>query len=484
MNFLKGVQCMAVHERPARADLLAADGRARRGVVRADPGRPRERSGRLGRLKQERWLKLLALPLVLALLVGAMLLPAGMPASAGGRAVAATESQTPPIKPEMALGRLFTAQQVDSNWFTPDFLAQVPLSQIQAIVSSISASLGNLRGVDVNDGNDTVIFDQGSIPIKSVTLDDQGRFSALLLGPPQFSNPANALNQAESSIQVLPGQVSLLVQRDGQDMISVNPDQSLAVGSTFKLAVLLALRQQVNAGPRSWSDVVGVATQWKTLPSGMLQDWPDSSLLTLQTLATLMISISDNTAADALIELAGRPAIEALSPGNVPFLTPKELFALKDSPNQDLLDEYRSGDEATRRAVLQQADLRPSPSPAVLSGEPVAPDVEYFFSARTLCSIMGQVEDLPLMSVNPGAADPSQWSKVAFKGGSEPGVINLTQWLVDSAGHSYCVVATWNDPTVDGAKFTSMVTQLIAALGPAPQPSVAPFAPSTGGSGS
>ncbi|MFL9455456.1 serine hydrolase [Tolypothrix bouteillei VB521301_2] len=48
----------------------------------------------------------------------------------------------------------------------------------------------------------------------------------------------------------------------------------------------------------AWKDVVQLQPSEKSLPSGMLHTWPDGSYLTVQTLASLMISLSDNTATD------------------------------------------------------------------------------------------------------------------------------------------------------------------------------------------
>jgi hypothetical protein len=73
--------------------------------------------------------------------------------------------------------------------------------------------------------------------------------------------------------------------------------------------------------------------------------------------------------------------------------------------------------------------------------------VEWPFAATELCNLMAQVEALPLMSINPGVANPNNWARVAFEGGSEPGVLNLTTWLEPDSGEPYCVVTTWNDAT-------------------------------------
>jgi hypothetical protein len=55
--------------------------------------------------------------------------------------------------------------------------------------------------------------------------------------------------------------------------------------------------------------------------------------------------------------------------------------------------------------------------------------VEWFFSTRELCALMAEVRGQPLMQVNPGVANPEDWETISFKGGSEPGVLNLTTAL-------------------------------------------------------
>ena len=54
-------------------------------------------------------------------------------------------------------------------------------------------------------------------------------------------------------------------------------------------------------------------------------------------------------------------------------------------------------------------------------------------------------------------ASPADWQHIAFKGGSESGVINLTTWLVGQSGMNYCVIATWNnDEVVDEVQFVGL----------------------------
>ncbi|MBD0336950.1 MAG: serine hydrolase, partial [Cyanobacteria bacterium Co-bin13] len=263
---------------------------------------------------------------------------------------------------------------------------------------------------------------------------------------------------------------SLLVLQGEQELANVNAEQPLAVGSAFKLAVLAALRGEIEQGQRRWDEVVALQPDWKSLPSGLLQDWPDGTALTLETLATLMISLSDNTATDTLIHTLGRQPIESLSSRNRPFLSTREFFALKNPQNASVLEQFRAGDEAERRTLLGALAEAPLPSVNVFAGDPVAPDVEWFFSAQELCALMAQVDDLPLMQVNPGVADPQSWAATAFKGGSEPGVLNLTSQVQSRSGTPYCVSATWNSSSqsLDEAALTQLYSGILTGLQSAP----------------
>lgn len=350
------------------------------------------------------------------------------------------------ITPRAALERLFTAERLSADWFTPAFLAAVPLARIEQIVADLKRAHGTLHRVD-DDGVDfLVVLERAVVPAR-ITLDAEGRIAGLFLFParPRVAN----LDEAARALQGFPGRASLLVLEDGRDRTAINPETPLAVGSACKLTVLGVLRAEIGAGRRSWRDVVELRPEWKSLPSGILQDWPDGSPLSLHTLASLMISRSDNTATDVLIHLLGRAAIEvAAPPRNRPFLTTREAFGLKVPRNQDLLSRYRTGGEAARRAVLEELARRSLPMLAEVQAAlttPTALDVEWYYTARELCAAMARVADLELMGINPGPATRRDWIRVAYKGGSEPGVLNLTTAMQGRNQRAYCVAATWNN---------------------------------------
>lgn len=347
------------------------------------------------------------------------------------------------MTPETVLERLFTTDQVLADWFTEEFLRQVPLAGMQPILNDIKATLGQFQRVEATENGYLVRFERGQVPAQ-IGLNARNQIAMLWFQPPE--TPLT-LEEAIAEIATFPGDASLLIRHNQRDLAAVNADMPLGVGSAFKLAVLMGLRSAIAAGDASWEQVVTLQPEWKSLPSGLLQDWPNGSSLTLETLATLMISISDNTATDSLIHWLGRETIEPRSSRNQPFLTTRDFFALKNPANADLLERYRQGSTAQRRQLLPDLATAPLPDAELFNGNPIALDVEWQFTTRALCDLMAQVQDLPLMSVNPGVANPQDWQRIAFKGGSEPGILNLTTWLQNQAGDSYCVAATWNDPT-------------------------------------
>ncbi len=381
-----------------------------------------------------------------------------------GYNIAQVTTPAPSITPKAAIERLFTSKETARSWFAPSFLKQVPITQVRNIISNIKSQLGNYQEVK-QDGNDYVVnYDQGSLPSKIVVYGKQ-QLSGLMFQAPSLK--VSSLEKVVKDFQALPGKVSFLVLENSSVKAALNTKEPLAVGSAFKLAVLKALKSQIAAGKHSWKEVVALREDKKSLPSGILQTWPDNSPFTVQTLASLMISVSDNTATDILIDLVGREAIESITPRNRPFLTTRELFVLKATENDKLLKRYRQGKEKQRRQILGEIGKLPLPDVSQFIGtNPKALDMEWFFTAEELCGLMKEVGDLPFMSINPGVADGKDWQRVAFKGGSEPGVLNLTTWLQGKNGKQYCVVGTWNNPnaSVDEIKFSALYGGSISLL--------------------
>ncbi|QXD14195.1 serine hydrolase [Rhodocaloribacter litoris] len=371
-------------------------------------------------------------------------------------------SRAPGQSPTERLELLFTQDTTRAEWFAPPFLEQVPAEQVARIVRQLRQDYGEWVGATGRGIEYDVSLERANIPTR-IVLDARGRIAGLFFGPPV---PLIASREALlDSLRQLPGTVSLFVQQEGRDAMALQPDTALAVGSAFKLAVLLALRRALEAGRHRWDEVVRLRPEWKSLPSGFLHTWPEASPLTLHTLAALMISQSDNTATDALIHLLGRAPIEALAPRNRPFLTTREAFVLKNPANHARAQHFLEAGLAERTSLLPGLQALPLPDESLFADGPVRPEVEWFFSARELCTLISAVYDLPVMQINPGLARREDWQLVAFKGGSEPGVLNLTTYLVDHQNRHHCISATWNHTDVlDQARFAGLYRRLLQQL--------------------
>jgi beta-lactamase class A len=367
------------------------------------------------------------------------------------------------ITPEQALARVMQQTPAQAAWFAPSFLAQIPIAKIDEIVKQYAGTLGAFVRADASADGFTLVMEKGTAPSK-IHLDGEGRIDGLWFGLPEPAKPAS-LDETMKALAALPGKVSAMVLAEGTPLASLHPDDALAVGSAFKLAILAAAQEQTAGGKLRLDQVFPLKKEWKSLPSGVLQTWPEGTPLTLATLEDEMISISDNTAADAMLSIVGREQAEKFAPRNKPFLSTREAFVLKAKGNDGLLERYRKVDAAGRRAMLAEIDAKPLPDANQFGEGPTAMDIEWFFTVNELCGLVSEESNAEAFHINPGLANPAQWEHVAFKGGSEGGVLNLTTALTGKNGKHYCVAATWNNnAALDQSKFFAIYGSFLSTL--------------------
>jgi hypothetical protein len=355
--------------------------------------------------------------------------------------------------------------------FAPDFLSAVPPAQLKQITDSLVEQNGAIQTIDELEyrGNGAAAFEivfekaRGDALLQLVREEPYLVSGFRITGVrPIGDNPAQIL----SEIVELPGTASLGLYRleeDGpQSVLTQNAYEQLALGSTFKLYVLSALVQEIAAGERSWNDVVQLDA--RSLPSGQMQDWPTGSPVTLHTLALMMISISDNTATDALISIVGREMVEAemMASGhsapelNVPMMTTGEMFAIKLG-DSETRQAYLAADSEARAKILEGlniAGLDASRIGSAFGGKPVAIGIEWFASGEDIARIFKRIVDsgdqtaLDILAINPSVPTDQRgdWSYIGYKGGSEPGVLNLSWLLQDRQGRWIVLTLGWNNP--------------------------------------
>ena len=396
---------------------------------------------------------------------------------------------------------LTAAPAVPDTLFHPEFLAQVPVAQLTAVFQQFHAQAGAVvrtvetqsRGADY--GEYRFETEKGMAFPAKIGIESAApyRIHTLWFGLPQSTKTSP--DEIIGKLKALHGRTSLAVYRlDGAGprlLHGLEPDVPLAIGSTFKLYVLGALVQEAAAGRVPWERVVRLERGLESLPSGVLQSWPVGTPLTVQTLASEMISISDNTAADHLLRLLGRPAVEAVQKTmghatperNLPFLSTRELFQLKAKGHAERISAFLARDAAGRRAYLDDslARMQPAEITDIELHVPAAIDrLEWFASTADLCRAMDWLRvrtageanrraapARAILAINPGVElDGKTWTYVGYKGGGEPGVLNMTWLLGRRDGAWFAVSASWNDPaqTVDTTELATLMQGLIGLL--------------------
>ena len=414
--------------------------------------------------------------------------PAGAPTPAGsGTAGVSTRPAKVVVPPDTAAGAQLrwllaaTAHLPVSDGqvrarFDAAFLARVDAAVLNQWLQAVPGA--QLLSIQVSELNTIVaiVSARAAAPTEVwLTVDGRGLISELRVSPATTGPTPATWADVDAALRSVAPQVRLLVadvsNGSCRTVHSIEPGTATPIGAAFKLYVLAALGRAVASGTVRWNQPLTVTAQLKSLPSGELQDEPDGTQISVQDTAAKMISVSDNTAANMLINLLGRPAVEtALSTTGMaspaldqPFLTTREMFILKLSQWPALANRYIAANQAGRQALLA-GTIDPAPLPAVAAAQAwTTPrdinSLEWFASADDICractalaalarrpglSPIGQV-----LSINDGGLqlDPAQWKTTWFKGGSEPGVLTLAYLATTQTGHSYVVTVLAENPS-------------------------------------
>jgi beta-lactamase class A len=379
--------------------------------------------------------------------------------------------------------------------FSADFIAAVPAEQVRTVL----AELGAATVSEVRSSAPTalavivVVADSTSLAARiTVEAAEPHRINGLLFQPAELPAAPATWSEVDGRLAALAERGSLVaaeVARDSSLRAVHERDSDAAgpIGSAFKLYVLGALAEAVRGGTMDWDDSLVIQETDRSLPSGRLQDQVGSTV-EVREAARLMISISDNTATDLLITQLGRPAVEAvLEPMGVgpasrartlPFLSTREMFILKWGARPDALAAYASAAEEQRRRLLEDLPTELPPASAVDPALPVEIDrIEWFASPLELAAAqlfldnrrtLTGLESLgDILGANPGLPlDPATWTRVAFKGGSEPGLLALS-WLLERAdGRRFVLALVVSDASrpIDQAEGVAIATGAIALL--------------------
>jgi Beta-lactamase enzyme family len=305
----------------------------------------------------------------------------------------------------------------------------------------------------------------------TMSVDSTGLINGLLLTPfsalTSWAEIDKELESLAPDAGFLAAQISDGACTQIHEVASTTPRP---LASEFKLFVLGALAQQIASGRVAWSQQLTVQDSTRSIGnavgSGSLQFSPTGTKVSVQEAATKMISLSDNTAADMLINLVGRSAVESQvrrwssNPGlDNPFLTTRELFLLHYVNYPTLANRYLALSSNERSSFLASSVDPLSLSEVNGSTEPHDIDtLEWFASPDDTCRVfvgLRKLSDQPrlsplssVLSLNSGSLGLSrdQYPTVWFKGGSEPGVLTLGYLVKTRDGRTFVVSAMLSNP--------------------------------------
>lgn len=157
-------------------------------------------------------------------------------------------------------------------------------------------------------------------------------------------------------------------------------DELFPLASVVKLPVLVTLYEDVLARKADLGERLIYRDASKVPGSGVLQDLDDGLALTLRDLAVLMMTVSDNTAAELLTVRLGKPRIEAAmqrygsSSFRMPLGVRALLYELVD------LDWTKPGQYDQARELLRAG--------AGSGGKAVVPELTDRSSPRDMCHLL------------------------------------------------------------------------------------------------
>ncbi len=371
----------------------------------------------------------------------------------------------------------------DKSFF--NYVSRDKMTEIFKQLHAENGSVVNVSTVSYKGGLTADFFfytDKDFIIPATVTVENSKWKVTGLFFRPAFKN-APSLAESSSPFEKLPYQNNaILIKRLSgleDNIYAKNEAKPMPIGSAFKLYVLAWLAE--NDAP--WDKIIKIRERDKSLPTGRLQNFPEGSPFTVFSLAQAMISESDNTAADMLIDFIGREKIEnslslfhnSFVDLNRPFLKTSEMFKLKSDPQ--LAARYALADLKSRRKILKELEKKPLPDiKSVYPGNKASyiNAIEWFASPEDICRLMdyfrkkNNAKVNAVLSLNPGLDIKTGGFKYAgYKGGGEPGVISMN-WLLETKSSTwYCVSSGSSDESrpIDNNSYFQTMQSVINQVG-------------------
>ncbi len=118
--------------------------------------------------------------------------------------------------------------------------------------------------------------------------------------------------QVKAQIATFKGRVSLYAKNlDTGETYAVDADERVRTASTIKIAVMIEAFARVTEGKAKWSDELVLTKEKKVSGSGIINELSDGLRITLRDAVTLMMTLSDNTATNLVLDVLTTDAVNA-----------------------------------------------------------------------------------------------------------------------------------------------------------------------------
>lgn len=286
----------------------------------------------------------------------------------------------------------------------------------------------------------------------------------LVVDPPTVRGWPDVDAQIKRSGAAYAYQVSKVADGKCVQVAGTDVDRSMPLASIFKLYVLLAVAEAVNAGTLTWAEQLTITTADKAVGSAGFDELEPGASVSVKDAAQQMISASDNMATDMLMARLGPEAVERalVSAGHhdpaamTPFPTAHELFSIGWG-KPDVRQEWKTASRERRAEMLARTRTLPYEPDPMLTRIPASPyGIEWYGTPMDICRVHAALQAAAhgpaapvrdILSATPGIElDESKWSYVGAKGGNLPGDLTFSWYAEDHSGQGWVVSYQLNWP--------------------------------------
>jgi len=166
--------------------------------------------------------------------------------------------------------------------------------------------------------------------------------------------------------------------------VAYKADEKFPMASVYKLAIMVQVFREVDAGRLSLTDRIDLTEADRRLGSGLLMYMTPGLKPTLHDLLTMMITVSDNEATDKLFAMVGARNVNAM----LATLGVKDVRV--DRPTSDLITDWLAlGDPDVRKLSVAQMVSDPSFFASITAPQIEKSDKEFLNDPRDHASPRG-----------------------------------------------------------------------------------------------